>query len=92
MVSHRMLNLRLRLEIRRVDPLEHYQLSMIFPLTPTIQTRTAHVQNELSLAPHRGMLQCLDDTHIRVFERGVLADENDGDGVEEAVASGVSAH
>jgi len=48
-------------------------------------TRVDPLKLELATTAHRGVLEGLDDRHVRVLEGGVLADKDNGDRVKEAL-------
>ena len=42
----------------------------------------ADMENQLPVTPHRSVLQSFDDAHVRVLERSVFANQDDGYRIE----------
>lgn len=54
---------------------------------PKRDENRTNLQLKLSTASHRGMLESLDDTHVRVLHRSVLSDKDNVDGVVHSVVT-----
>lgn len=56
-------------------------------LTTSDGTQRAHLQFELPSASHRGVFERLDDAHVRILQRGVLADQDDLNGLVQTLSA-----